>query len=220
MQCMAIGDIGKRIKEVRETYRGVGMKQKTLADLLGISSARLSGWENAKSDPTPIGIVNQVAKHLEVDVNYLMRGAITPRVKSEESGRVKIYGAISAGTGNTSSIDGADLDVPIQFARDDFGALIVEGDSMLGLLHGGDIAIFRDHFHAKPDAIMACELTEDRSWVVKKIVWNGDRYVLRSLNPSYPDLTAPFRPTGFLVGIVRDDGPERLIRLNPYGIKE
>lgn len=220
MQCMAVGDIGRRIKVARETYRGVGMKQRTLADLVKVSSARLSGWERGEHDPSPIGVVNLIAKHLEVEVDYLLRGSRTPRVKSEESGKVKVYGAVSAGLGNTSTIDGAELDVPIQFARDDFGALVVEGDSMLGLLQGGDIAIFRDHYHPKPDAIMACELTESRQWVVKKVIWKDNRYVLRSLNPSYSDLLDSFRPTGFLVGIVRDDGPERIIRLNPYGIKD
>jgi SOS-response transcriptional repressor LexA len=218
MSFVAIGDIGKRIREKRETYKGVGMKQNVLANLIGVSSARLSGWERGIHDPEPMGVINLIAKHLETDSEYLLHGTRTPRVKGEESGSVKVYGSVSAGDGNTSNVDSNEIEVPIQFARDDFGALIVEGDSMLPLLHGGDIAIFRDHYHPKPGAIMACEI--EGGWVVKKVVYERDRYVLKSLNPQHPDIVEAFRPTGFLVGIVRDDGPERMIRLNPYGIKD
>jgi phage repressor protein C with HTH and peptisase S24 domain len=216
---VAVGEIGRRIKEVRETYKGVGMRQGVLAKLIGVSQSRLSGWEQGKHDPYPIGIVNVIAKHLETTPDYLLHGRRPYAPVAEATGKIKIYGAASAGRGNASSVDGQELDVPIEFARPDYGGLIVEGDSMMPFLHPGDIAIFRDHPEPKPNAIVAAEIPGGE-WVIKKAVHTGERYALRSLNPAYEDIKGRFRVYGFLVGFVRDDGPERLIRLNPYGLKD
>lgn len=133
-------------------------------------------------------------------------------------GKVKVYGAVSAGEGNTSHFDDSEIPVPIELARPDFGALVVEGDSMMDFLHPRDVAIFKDHQTEKLGYIVAAELP-NRSWVAKMMVFDDGRFKLRSLNGNYPDIEPPFRISGFLVGFVRDDGPERLIRLNPYGIK-
>ena len=219
MFCVATGDIGKRIQETRATYKGLGMKQTTLAKRIGVSQQRLSAWEHGKHDPEPIGVVNEIAVALEVTPDWLLHGTKLKRTKAEETGMVKIYGAASAGIGNANSIDGAEIEVPIQFAQDDFGALIVDGDSMMPLLHPGDIAIFKDWKYPKPGYVVAAELPS-RDWVIKRAVFTDGRFVLRSDNERYPDILEEARCSGFLVGIVRDDGPERLIRLNSYGIKD
>lgn len=222
------GDIGQRIKEVRESYKGVGMPQGVLAKRIKVLQSRLSGWENGAHDPEPLSIVNDIAFVLETDPQFLLHGIVkasgkmAARTNPEEVGRIKVYGSIAAGhpRGNASSPDSFEVDVPVQFSRPDFGALWIDGDSMLPLLEGGDLAIFRDHLHPKPGAIMACEVQESGQWVVKRVIYEHGRYVLRSLNPAYADIEEAFRATGFLVGFVRDDGPERLMRLNPYGIKD
>ena len=139
-------------------------------------------------------------------------------LKAEPSGRIKIYGAVSAGTGNTMTIDAEEMDVPIQFARDDYGALIIDGDSMIPFLQPSDVVIFKDWSMPKPGHVVAAQL-EDGSWVAKLMVYENASYKLRSLNPMYKDYDRSFTITGFLVGIVRDVGDERVIRLNPYGIR-
>jgi phage repressor protein C with HTH and peptisase S24 domain len=143
------------------------------------------------------------------NVGQLVPGAV---------GKVKIYGGVSAGEGNTSTIDSNEIEVPLELCRPDFGALIIEGDSMMDFLHPSDVAIFKDWRSEKLNHIVAAELP-DKSWVVKLMVYEEGAFRLRSINGAYKDIHPPFRIAGFLVGFVRDDGPERLIRLNPFGLK-
>lgn len=228
---MAIGDIGRRIKIARETYGGIGMKQNRLAESTGISQARISGWENGKHDPHPADLINRIARELGVSTQWLVTGdgqgptgfaatPLTPRTFSEATGTIKVYGPVQAGNkGNVMAPDLDEIEVPAQFAQPNYGALIVEGDSMLPFLHPSDVVIFKDWAAEKPGHIMAAEL-EDGTWVVKMLVYDEEQYKLRSLNQKkYQDIATNFRLSGFLVGIVRDDGPERLIRLNPFGLK-
>lgn len=134
------------------------------------------------------------------------------------TGTVKIYGNVSAGDGNTSHFDSTEIEVPLELCRPDFGALIVEGDSMMEFLHPSDVAIFKDWPTEKLNHVVAAELP-DKTWVVKLMVYEDGAFRLRSMNGNYKDIYPPFRVSGYLVGFVRDDGPERLIRLNPYGLK-
>ena len=136
-------------------------------------------------------------------------------LRAEPSGKIKIYSSASAGDGNSSSPDLDELDVPQQFARDDYGALIVEGRSMEPFLEHGDTAIFRDWHEPKPGYVMAVS-NEYGEWLIKLVQSSGK---LKSLNTGYEPLEGQFRFHGFLVGIVRDTGPERMIRLNPFGLK-
>lgn len=140
------------------------------------------------------------------------------RTTPEPSGKLKIYGTISAGLGNTSSIDAVEMDVPIQFARDDYGGLIIEGNSMEPFLRPSDVAIFRDWYAEKPGHVVAAQLGTGE-YVAKFMDTTRNGYRLRSFNTEYPDILDDFRILGFLVGYIRDDGPERIIRLNPYGLK-
>ena len=137
----------------------------------------------------------------------------------QATGMVKIYGPISAGGGNVAQVDWSEIEVPIEFSRQDYGGLVVDGDSMMPFLHHGDVCIFKDWQQVKPNHIVAAALP-DGSWVVKKAIYRGDRFILESLNPTYDPIESSFKIAGFLVGFVRDDGPERLIRLNPYGLRD
>lgn len=142
-------------------------------------------------------------------------------LKAEETGKLKVYGAISAGDGNTGTIDPDEIDFPQQFARDDYGALWIEGDSMMAGERSGlmpsDLAIFRDWTREKVGRIMAAELPSGE-WVVKELVYDDGRFKLRSLNERYPDIDGPFRLSGFLVGVVRDRGSRRHIILDTAGL--
>lgn len=89
---------------------------------------------------------------------------------------------------------------------------------MMPELLPGDICIFRDSVQPKMDQIIAAEL-EGGTWVIKKLTFENGSWVLLSVNNKYEPYHGPFRISGYLVGLIRDDGPERLIRLNPYGLK-
>jgi SOS-response transcriptional repressor LexA len=208
------------------------MSVNRLATRLGTSRQKINGWINGDTRPRAEEDWAPIAEFFGLTLSELLDPKAIPeaiahapahprrlpRTREEPSGRIKIYGAISAGTGNTSSIDAQELDVPIQFARDDYGALVIEGDSMMPFLHPSDIAIFRDWHQPKMGAVMAAS-TSAGDWVVKHLVYESPRYILRSLNPAYPDITEGFSIGGYLVGVVRDDGPERVIRLNAYGLR-
>lgn len=204
-----------------ELRKSRGLSQEALGELLGKNQDwvynRESGQVRIKEkDREKLARVFGVSEDVLIpgDATVPSTGALRPR----PSGKVKVYGAISAGEGNTSTFDASEVEVPLELCRPDFGALIIEGDSMMELLHPSDIAIFKDWKSDKLNYVVAAELP-DRSWVVKLMVHEEGAFRLRSLNTKYKDIYPPFRIGGFLVGFVRDDGPERLIRLNPYGIK-
>lgn len=213
-----------RIKRVRESYRGVGMKQTELAARAGISRGRLANWEVGKSDPRNMSIVNRIASILEVPVEVLRDGAVVredptlPRTRSIPTGRLKVYGALSAGDGNASEGDESFIDVPIELAREDYGAMMIEGDSMMPFLYPGDTAIFQDFRREKVGHVVAACI-EDHKWVAKLCAFDGKQFVLRSLNPQYPDIIEDFRIQGFLVGLIHEDGLDRIVHTNPHGIK-
>lgn len=195
------------------------LTQEQLAEACEIKRSRLAQYEVERTDP-PVELLLKIAEVLKVRLSDLTEepSGRLPRPRPQPMGSLKIYGGVSAGSGSTTTFELTELDVPPQFAREDYGALVVEGDSMMPFLESSDIAIFRDWFTPKPGFVMAAELA-DGSWVAKLVVYEGGEYLLRSLNDKYTDIRSGYRLGGFLVGLVRDSGPERTIRLNPYGIR-
>lgn len=214
---MSVG-IGARIKMARLGHEPP-FTQEQLAEACQIKRSRLAQYEVERTDP-PVDVLMKIAEVLNVRLTDLTEepAGRLPRPRPQPMGTLKVYGGISAGTGSTTSFELTELDVPPQFAREDYGALVVEGDSMMPFLESSDIAIFRDWFTPKPGFVMAAELA-DGSWVAKMVVYEQGSYLLRSLNGKYGDIDSGYRLGGFLVGIVRDSGPERTIRLNPYGLR-
>ncbi|RYG42174.1 helix-turn-helix transcriptional regulator [bacterium] len=219
------GEIGPRIRAAREAFRGVGMDQKTLAARLAISSARLSNWENGKHDPPP-DFVARLAEALEIAPRWLSSGEgpkgearLTPTFPAGLSA-VKVYGTVSAGNGNARPFDEDEVYVPNELARSDYGALIVDGDSMNPLLFNADVAVFKDAREGRVGQIVAACMEDGSEWVVKQLQRGDDgRLVLASLNHGYPDIAVPYEIHGYLVGYYRVEGPERTIRYNPYGLR-
>lgn len=234
MICVAIGD---RIKQFRLAQHPP-LTQEGLARRAGISRAALAHYEREARTPS-IETARSLSRVLGVSVDELVAedklpeearvtaasrfipasGVMRRSLRSETTGRIKVYGAVSAGRGGVANLDDDYLDVPIEFAREDYAAMVVEGDSMLPLLEPSDLAIFKDHRAQKVGYVMVCRLMHSGDWVVKLMVYENGMYKLRSLNNSYPDITEGYEIFGFLVGMIRDNGPERTIRLNPYGLK-
>lgn len=205
-----LGMAADTAKKLRDARKGRRLTQDEMARTLRVKRTTYANWEIGIAEPPPA----------VMDLFEALYGADTqegPRkgLRAEPSGKIKIYSSASAGDGNSSSPDLDELDVPQQFARDDYGALIVEGRSMEPFLEHGDTAIFRDWHEPKPGYVMAVS-NEDGEWLIKLVQSSGK---LRSLNTGYEPLEGQFRFHGFLVGIVRDTGPERMIRLNPFGLK-
>lgn len=214
---------------IRSARKAKGLTQEKLGDLIRKSGSTIRGYEK---DVVQVwrhpDVVTDLAAALGITEEELLGvspvssevretgpqyGALQP----EPSGVLKIYGAISAGHGNTSTIDPDEIDFPLQFARPDFGALWVEGDSMMPALMPSDLAIFKDWTTEKVGRIMAAQLATGE-WVVKQLVYRDANFKLHSLNGDYPDIDPPFSISGFLVGVVRDEGSRRHILLDTTGL--
>ena len=60
--------IGKSIKEKRIEQ---GLSQQTLANLIGVTHASISYWENARQEPSASAIV-KLAQFFDVTADYLL----------------------------------------------------------------------------------------------------------------------------------------------------
>lgn len=225
MFAVAIENPGDLLRKVRESRRPK-LTQRDVANLLGINEETYRSYECNRSR-LPVNLAKKLAAEWNVpfqafygtDAPILkVHETVTPySLRPEPTGRVKVYNAASAGNHGAAIIDEFEMDVPVQFAREDYGALVVDGDSMMPELHPGDICIFKDSVQPKVNTIVAAEL-ENGDWVIKKLVFEDGLWHLASINNHYEPIRSAFRLTGFLVGMIRDDGPERLIRMNPYGL--
>lgn len=77
-------DIGKRIQVSREE---MGFSQKRLAEIMGISAARLSMWETGKREPSAESL-KMLSKALHVSVDYLIDNY--PMLPDEEEGPISL----------------------------------------------------------------------------------------------------------------------------------
>jgi len=199
---------------LRAWREGLRLKQFEIADQLGIKRSYYANLESGQSIPERI---YQKLLMMGFDRAAPVGGKVFT-LRAQPTAQIKIYGAVSAGDGHTGEIDDHYMDVPVEFARQDYAGLIADGMSMFPLIAPGDTLIFCDHVAPKLGYIFAVELPGGE-WVVKQLAEKDGEIVLRSLNPHYDDIHGPYRLGGFLVGVIHDDGPERIIRLNPHGIK-
>jgi transcriptional regulator with XRE-family HTH domain len=226
MMVVATGD---RIRKAR-TNHVPRLSQHALADKAGIKRSRLAQYEAGRTEPSLL-VLNMLASALSVRASDLIdengpEASSIPdaagglqRLRAEATGKIKIYGPISAGSGNVGQMDAYELDVPIQFAREDFAGMVIEGDSMEDALFSSDLCIFKDWNTYKPGGFVHAAQLETGEWVAKLALYENGRLILRSFNQKYPDIQDEFSLKGFLVGLVHDQGNERTIRLNPYGLR-
>jgi transcriptional regulator with XRE-family HTH domain len=142
------------------------------------------------------------------------------RLRPGPTGRLRVVGAASAGPGNGDHPDYDELEgVPIELCRADYIGMSVQGDSMIPLLLPGDVAVFCEH-HVEKYGYVWLIRKPDATVAVKRLVFDDTKVTIESLNPSYAvEDASGIELLGFLVGIWRTDGPETIIRHNPYGIK-
>lgn len=235
--------IGEKIRLARESFMPK-ISQRRLADIAGIKRSRIAQYETGRAMP-PIKIVELLASTMQLTVEELIN--FTPSLERrrhvdlgmvalyDNGGRtmyaveqpvtelaiqvagapkIKLYGG--AGT-PLMMIDAEDMDIPIAFASKDFGCVIIQDDSMLPEIRPGDIALFRDWKYAKELTVMAVEIPGGEI-VCRLIVYEHCQFVLRSFDERFADIAPPFKVLGFLAGLIRDTGAERVMRMNRYGI--
>lgn len=77
---MHMGMFGERLKQLRES---LGLSQRELARLVGISPPNISRYESGKITPTE-DVIRQIAEKLSVSTDYLLGLTDDPTPKSGE----------------------------------------------------------------------------------------------------------------------------------------
>lgn len=93
----------------------------------------------------------------------------------------------------------------------------IESDSMMPLLEPHDVCVFQRTDVPKIGHVILFR-SHDRLVTVKQLKHNGVNYLLHPLNPTYDDSPANGQMLGFLVGIVRERGTQRLTVFDSTGI--
>lgn len=226
---MALGDTGRRIKALREGYRGVGMKQSALAKAVSVTQQRLSNWENGKHDP-PSDVLVLIAKALDTSVQFLLSGA-PDRPKEEVSSPLypigfrsvplPYGGLVPAGTWSDPFETEDFIEVDDRFDGPGRFACRIEGDCMYPFLEPDDVGVFQSYGTRRPrigDILIARR--EDNSVTLKILAYENGEFQLKPLNPAFTDaMAATWEHVGFLVGFIRRRGTYVRTEFNPDGMR-
>lgn len=217
---MAVGDIGRRVKQARESLPGlVRMRAVDLAKALQVLPQRLNGWEKGKHDP-PTEMLERIASTLQVSIEWLLGEPVPMRDPSVSEQRavyragvrlVPIYGAITAGSPSST-----DSQVVKWYEMKDWGGeferwgRIIDGFSMEPELQDGDWAIFENRLAEPSHVVHAYDAGQDTVKVWRRV--NGKSW-LWPANPDYEPIDATgWNVKGVCIGYVRwdSDGSETL----------
>ena len=205
--------IGKQIVKLRNQH---GYTQDDLAKLLGYSKQTISNWETGLKAPR-MGAIQKISDLFGVKKSFIIEGndnselvsiynqLETDRkknvyeyatqqldeqnnvIKMPKQHEVKVYGAVSAGTGeylldNEPEVMPFQGEVPDKY---DF-AVVVNGDSMLPLFENKQIIFVRKTTDIRSGQIVVVDY--DQQAYVKKYISDehGKRFV--SLNKKYDDM--------------------------------
>lgn len=186
--------IGERLKALR------GNRSLTeMAELLGVSRARYSHWENNRRSPD-LGMVADIAKTLGVSTDYLLGRTDDPRpldVRAEETvdrqaiplTPIPVLGVIHAGDPIPAEEHVIDwIAVPSsQAAKGRIFALRVKGDCMEpAKISDGDLVIVQHQSHAEEGEIAIVVWPDVSEAQLRRIYRKDGMVVLRADNPAWP----------------------------------
>ena len=234
MLCVAYGDIGRRIKKVRESILPIPPKQTWLAEQLGISQSRLSNWERGKHDPSSSEI-KKIAKVLGVAEEVLTDGVAQPPLSVRESGlsypripvgfpkaKIRYAGDVPAGDWGDPLASEEFVEIESEFEHPKRFECRVVGMSCYPALHPGDQTIWHSDLNPPPGHIVLAQRKGDHGCTVKELVWDEKlgRNVLHPLNGSEsPEDGEGWGVIARLVAVIRTvDGLKKTWYL-PSGIR-
>lgn len=193
------------------------LTQAEMAERLGVNRSRYANWEIGRAYPRP----REATRFEDMEASELLvvreqRTGFAPLTPTPLA-KIKLWGPVGAGVEPNLRDGERDLYVPADFAADDFGGLVCDGDSMLPYLHPGDYLIFKECKDVRLDKLFAVRPPDGGEPLVKKLVYDAGEgeWILRSLNPRYPDKSAThYELMGYLVGLISANsglklGPDR-----------
>ena len=119
--------------------------------------------------------------------------------------RVPVVGSVSAGQGHDGESADDEVWIPSTMVPDSTVAWVARGDSMMPWIQPGETVLAIPRKEPLLGYAMLAR-RQDGEMAVKKIVWAGDRIMLRSLNKSYKDEPADVEWIGLVVGIYHSRG--------------
>lgn len=207
-----MADFEPEIKTIRE---GLRLTQEEMAEALGVPHSRYKNWEYSTKTPERI---MEKAKALVAAENRSPYGSGVREVGGTPMVKVTPVGHASAGEGADDHPDEEPIYVPASMVSGgDCAAWVAEGDSMMPWIKDGDTVIAKLHRRPRPN--MAFMVRRESGAVsVKMVKYIDGRWVLRSLNPNYPDEEATVEFLGFITGIYRAKGTKERIDNDPHGL--
>lgn len=94
----------------------------------------------------------------------------------------------------------------------------ISSDSMMPLLEPEDTCVFHQTNVPRIGAVILFR-SQDHRITVKRLGHDGTNYILRPLNPRYQPAVADGDMVGYLVGIVRERGTQRITIYDEAGIR-
>lgn len=203
--------IGARIKKARVERC---LSQYDLGAMLGLTATAINYYEKGKRK---IGIedLHRLAKVLAKPVAYFLSDPVLstnsglkqqPIEKAEiinDLKEIPVIGKISAGEASFSrqSLVGF-LPLPGKKAVAVAFALQVKGDSMAGEgIHEGDLVLIKRQSHADFNGQIVCALINGEESLLKILLKEKDRTILRSANPAYPDIVIENESSVIIQGV-------------------
>lgn len=206
-------NLANQLKEFRISQN---LTQAELAHKLGIKRSRYANYESNISKPKPetmaklhqLGFNSEVgpplipASQLLVPITYIGLVAASDKVNWTDPFESESFEYVPPEMG----------DVRGRFA------CRVASDSMMPLLEPDDICVFQRTDLPKIGYVILFR-SEDNLITIKQLQHNGTDYILHPLNPKYQKNIADGAMLGYLVGIVREKGTQRITIYDASGIR-
>ena len=197
-------------KYLTDRRKELGLTMKQVAEAVGVSEATVCRWESGQIANMRRDRINNYAKILRVDPNFIMTGekkanilsGISNIIPIEPMERIPLLGAIACGDPILAQENIEDyIDLP-RTIKADF-ALTCEGDSMIdaGIMDGDYIIVRQQSEAANGDIIVAML---DDSATVKRFYKEDGQYRLQPENPTMePIYTKDLTILGEVVSLFR-----------------
>lgn len=205
---------------VKEVSAREGITEKQLAESLGFKYSDFRNGKDAKAEVQNAALIRAFKArypHLPSDwpahSEPLMVAPI-PMVS------VPVIGSAAAGSGadNSEDYEGIQVLIPQTMMVPGARAWIVEGDSMMDWLAPGEIVIAAPRKQPKEGYAHLLQ-GEGNETMVKLIAYNGQEFVLRSVNKKYQDRQHSAQIVGLIVGIFHQDGSYQRLEFDPTGLR-
>ncbi len=172
-----------RLKELRKANK---MNQESLASILGVTQATLSGWENEKYEMDNKSLI-KCSEIFGVSIDYILGGNSSPELDANSKGiKIPVLGNVAAGIPIEAIEDIVDYEEISEdlASRGQFFGLKIKGSSMEPRIKDGDVVIVRQQPEVESGDV-AIVIVNGDSATCKKVVITDNGITLIPFNPNY-----------------------------------